>query len=475
MFKPLAIASLLALPASLFAAPAVPAAPFGDNMVLQREMPVPVWGTAAPGAKIGVVFAGQTKETIADATGDWLVKLDPMPASAENRELAIVAGDSKTVLKDVLVGEVWLCSGQSNMQVGLGDSPDAKTVFAAATDPLLRVRSIHLEFSAVPLKQFVSASPWVPGTGEQLRSISDCGGFSAVAYHFGRELRQQVNVPVGLIQSARGGTCIESWTPPCGFKKFPNLQPQPPPASEIKDVQQPTALYNGHIHPLIPYAIRGAIWYQGEANCLTRDNAAIYLQRMQALVGGWRQAWGQGDFPFYFVQIAPFDYRVYGGRSQDLLEIWTAQNAAAKTIPNTGMAIINDVGDIKRIHPADKATVGQRLARLALSRTYGMKVTDDGGPIFKAMAIAGGQITVEFDYAKSGLAARDGKPLSHFEIAGADGHFVPAEATIEGSKVIVRSPQVAAPTQVRFAWDQCAVPNLMNGDKLPASPFRTGK
>ena len=484
----------------------VPAAPFGDNMVLQREIAVPVWGTATPGTKITVDFAGQSKEATADAAGRWLVKLDPMPASAENRVLTVASGETKTAFKNVLVGEVWVCSGQSNMEMGVMACDEGKNA-ANDADPELRLRFVNKTLSPMPLAQ-LSGSQWQPCTPQSLGQ-GVWAGFSGAGYSFGKQLRTDLKVPVGLIQSAWGGTRIEPWTPPAGFQMVPKLKdtadwlkkadvdyrnsiagnldalaawekvartalatnsalPPPPPAigHPINGNGQPTALYNAMINPWVPYAIRGAIWYQGESN---RGEGMLYFEKMKALIGGWRAVWNQGDFPFYFVQLAPFNY---GNNPEALPEIWEAQTEAALKIPNAGMAIISDVGNLGDIHPRDKNTVGQRLARLALSRTYGIKVTDDCGPIFKSMAIDGARIKVDFDYAKSGLVARDGKPLTGFEIAGDDGKFIAAEATIDGSSVLVGSPQVAAPAQIRFAWNHCAVPNLMNGDKLPAAAFR---
>jgi sialate O-acetylesterase len=486
------------------------AAPFGDRMVLQRDMPVPVWGNATPGSTVSVEFGGHTQSATADANGDWMVKLDPMPASEKNRTMTVRCGGAKTEFKEILVGEVWFCSGQSNMALGVNGTTEKDNV-KDASDPLLRLRFVANTMSAVPLTE-LSGSDWRLCTPQALGQGSHETGFSAVAYCFGKHLRKKLNVPIGLIQSAWGGTRIEPWIPPSGFRNQPKLKdisdfltkadtdyrnafkknidavaawektaraaltadtPLPPPLPDvshpIKEHQQPTALFNSMVNPWIPYAIRGAIWYQGESN---RGEGMLYCDKMKALVGGWRQVWNQGDFPFYFVQLAPYNY---GNNPEALPEIWEAQYEAAAQIPNTGMAIINDVGNITNIHPTDKNTVGQRLARLALSRTYGVKFTDDCGPVFKTMSIDGDKIKVTFDYAKSGLASRDGKPLSSFEIAGADGRFMPAEATIAGSTVIIRNNKIAQPKAVRFAWNHIAVPNLMNKDGLPASAFRAPK
>jgi len=464
------------------AAPSAPgslsvAAAFGDGMVLQREMPVPVWGAATPGAKVAVAFGGQVKATTGGADGKWSVKLNAMSASAENRTISISSGTDTVVFKDVLVGEVWLCSGQSNMHWGVNEC-DVKEEAATANDPMLRIRDFSLGLAPTP-QTTIKDGQWLPATPQNLgRSGGGLrNGFSVIAYCFGTSLRRELKVPVGLIQAAWGGSRIEPWTPAIGFQAVPALKTIADQVAAGKlnydDLQQPTLIYNALIHPWATYAIRGAIWYQGESN---RGDGMMYCDKMKALIGGWRQAWNQGNFPFYFVQLAPHNYEQYKQPIPALAlpEIWEAQTEAAKQITNTGMAVINDlVTDLQDIHPKNKKPVGERLARLALSRTYGFKFTDDCGPIFKAMAIEKNKIRIAFDHAASGLASRDGKPLDCFEIAGADGKFLAASAEIAGKLVIVSNPQIAEPREIRFAWNECAMPNLMNGDKLPASAFQT--
>ena len=493
------------------AAPAL-AAPFGDNMVLQRDMPVPVWGTAAPGVKVDVAFAGQTKSATADATGKWSLKLDPMPASAENRVLSVAASDQKADFQNVLVGEVWIGAGQSNMEMGVGMCLDADKEIAAANDPLLRMRAVNKVLSPMPTTALPTATAWLPDSPEAVRTSGGWGGMSATTYFFARNLRKELKVPVGIVQSAWGGTLIEPWTPPEGFALMPSLKatsewlakvngdyrssveknldavaafekaaraalanntplPLPPPAITypISNEGQATALYNGHIHPWVPYAIRGALWYQGESN-LGEPNTSIYTDKMQALVGGWRKVWGQGEFPFYFVQLAPFRYNHPVTR---LPEFWEAQTKAAEIIPHTGMAVINDIGDFGDIHPKNKQEVGRRLALLALARTYGVKVAAESGPQFASFAVKGRLLGVKFTNTAGGMKASDGKPLTGFEIADADGAFVPATATAKGDTVILQSEKIAAPTQARYAWDQCPAVNTVNSENLPLNSFRT--
>jgi sialate O-acetylesterase len=417
--------------------------PFGTGMVLQRQTPVPVWGTAQPGTTVTVQFAGQSRSAKADASGRWRVQLGSLRASNQGQELTVTSGDAKVTLKDVLVGEVWICSGQSNMEWGIQLVNNAQEEIAAADYPAIRLRYVNKVKSPKPLTA-ITGSAWMVCSPPNIVNGTQ-QGFSAVAYFFGRELNEKLNVPVGLIQSAWGATRIEPWTPPHGD------------------------LYNAMIHPWAGFPIRGAVWYQGESNCI-RGDGLLYAEKMNALIAGWRKAWGAGEFPFYFVQLAPF---IYKESPDHLPALWEAQTAAL-AIPNTGMAIINDIGNVRDIHPRNKQDVGKRLARLALARTYRARIADDSGPLFKRVVPTGNRIRIEFSHVSSGLASRDQKPLTHFEVAGADGKFVPAEAQIAGRTVVARSALVPAPKYVRFAWRQDAVPNLMNGDGLPAAAFRVG-
>ena len=468
---------------------------FGNEMVLQRDIAVPVWGTADPGAEISVAFAGQKVSTRADDKGAWSLKLSPLVASAENRVFTVVATPSadapkpapaaasdgtnapvapegpKTVeLSNVLVGEVWLCSGQSNMEQGIvyKGTNNGEQEANQANFPLIRLR-YSKRVAELELQTVFQGSQWQPCSPETIRK-GNWGGFSAAGYFFGREIHQKLNVPVGLIQSAWGGTRIEPWTTPGGFRSVSGLEKFVNQKTHLKDNRATqgtsSALYNAMIHPLVPYAIRGAIWYQGESNC----GDIRYADKTRALVQGWRSAWKQGEFPFYFVQLAPFNYGSVPAR----LPISWEQQTRALEIPNTGMAIINDVGNLRDVHPGNKQAVGARLARLALSRTYGVKFADDSGPIFKSARVAGPQkIVVEFSHAVSGLSTRDGKAPSHFELAGKDGIFHPATSvTLVGNTAEVYSEVLAAPKRVRFAWHQLAEPNLVNGEGLPAGAFR---
>ncbi len=412
-----------------------------------------------------------------------------------------------------MIGEVWLCSGQSNMEMGVGVSRDAKAEIAAADYPGIRLLKVAKSWKPVPQEDI--GGEWKVCTPATVADTG-WGGFSACAYYFGRELHKKLGVAVGLIDSSWGGTCIQTWTPPEGFAAVPALKqeyelvqlgdprapahqqrleqvlqeterwlaaarkalternlvpPMPTYPAELQpphDVQNATALYNGQIHPLKPFGLRGAIWYQGESNS---GEGMLYAERMKALIGGWRQVWGEGDFPFYFVQIAPFDYH----RDPEITaEFWEAQ-AAAQAVPNTGMAVITDIGDLKDIHPKNKQEVGRRLALWALAKTYGQDKLVYSGPVFKAMTIEGDKLRLSFDQVGGGLASRDGQPLNWFEVIDADeGGFVKAEARIDGSTVVLSAPNVKHPVAMRFAWSSMAEPNLMNAEGLPAGAFRAG-
>ena len=412
----------------------------------------------------------------------------------------IVAGKNELTVEDVLVGEVWICSGQSNMAWSLGASTDGAAAVEAANFPAIRLLQVPRRPAGQPASDVQVA--W------QECSPANARRFSAVAYFFGREVHRALKVPVGLINTSWGGTRIEPWTTAAGFAVSPELaeigaqaaqrdslwqtaakqslgeleawlprakqaladglppMPMPFPAHPLASHGQPTGLYNGMVHPFVPYAIRGAIWYQGEAN---RTDGMLYAEKMKALITGWRQAWGQGDFPFYFVQLAPFRY---GGDAEALARLWEAQTATLQ-LPHTGMAVVNDIATVGNIHPPNKEDVGKRLALWALARTYGKKGLVHSGPLYKSMEVTLDEIQITFDHVGSGLTTRNGQPPSHFEIAGEDGRYLAAEATIDGAKITVRNPEITEPVAVRFAWRQDAEPNLMNKEGLPASAFRT--
>lgn len=448
------------------------------GMVLQRHKDVPVWGWAAPGERVTVEFAGQKRSVTADADGNWMVSLKPLKASSEGRTMTI-RGKNTVSLSDVLVGEVWLCSGQSNMEWSVAQSDRPQEEIAAGNHPRIR----HIK---IPHRPSMQPEKDVPSDGWKAATPQTVGSFTAVGYFFARNLQKELDVPIGLIGSNWGGTRIEPWIPPVGFQQVPALSEtannlssfpqrtfQKDPRNPLKTVaginhQSALALYNGMIHPLVPFAIRGALWYQGESN---NGEGMLYYEKMKALVGGWRSVWNDPEMPFYFVQLAPFRY---GGDPTRLAGIWEAQEAAL-SLPHTGMAVTTDIGNITDIHPRNKQEVGRRLGLWALAKTYDRPVKVYSGPLYRSKSIDGNKIRLRFTHTGSGLASRDGKPLTDFQIAGADGKYVDAEAKIDGNTVVVSSPQVSKPVAVRFAWHQEAEPNLANKEGLPASPFRTDR
>jgi len=472
----------------------------GSHMVLQREKPLKIWGWADKGEEVTVKL-GQNKATAkANDKGEWLVTLPPMKAGGPYT--MEIAGNNTITLDDILVGEVWIGSGQSNMEWTVSISNDAEKEIAAAKHPNIRLFLVPKTLSGIP-NQDIKAE-W------KACSPASVPSFSATLYYFGRNLHKELDVPVGLIASSWGGSRIEPWTPPVGFASVEQLselsktvrdtqleylkglqqgeqkvdaawlkaakeatakneliEPAPGvpfPRHPLGGYSSPTAMFNAMIHPLVPFTVRGAIWYQGESNL---SDGMLYAQKKKALVQGWRSVWGDDELSFYWTQLAPFNY---GGDAQRLPRIWEAQTAAM-SIPKTGMAVITDIGNLKDIHPRNKQDVGRRLALWALAKNYGKDLIYCG-PLFKSMKIEGSKIRVSFDHVGEGLESRDGQPLSWFEIAG-DGDFVPAEAVIDGKTVVVSSDEVKNPTAVRYAWSQLAEPNLRNKAGLMASAFRT--
>ncbi len=439
----------------------------GDNMILQREQAVPIWGWDDPGTQVTVSIGDQTASAKADSDGKWLVNLKSMKAG-DGLEMKI-KGTNEVALKNVAVGEVWLCSGQSNMEWIVRNSDNPQEEIAAANYPNIRHIKIPHTPMATPQKN-VTSSGWEATTPKTVPN------FTAVGYFFARMLHKELDVPIGLIGSNWGGTRIEPWTPPVGFKNVPALKniadnldsfPQRKANGAINH-QSPLALYNGMIAPLVPYGIRGALWYQGESN---RGEGMLYFEKKKALIEGWRSLWNKPEMPFYFVQLAPYKY---GGSETALAEIQEAQTATL-SIPHTGMAVTVDISNTADIHPRNKQDVGKRLALWALAKDYGKKGIVYSGPLYKSMKVDGNKITVSFDHVGDGLTTRDGKAPSHFQIAGADGNYVDANASIEGNTVVVHADAVEAPKSVRYSWHQTDEPNLSNKNGLPASPFRAGE
>jgi sialate O-acetylesterase len=410
-------------------------------MVVQRDVPIPVWGWAEAGEKVSVTFGGKTARTEAGADGRWLVRFPPMRVDGRPHRMT-VAGTNRLELTDILVGEVWVGSGQSNMEWSVKACDGANETIAKADGyPAVRLLHVKKVQAKAPARDIVPQKRWSASSKESVP------GFSAALYYFGLRIHAELRVPVGLINSSWGGSPIEPWT--------------------VKDGRG-GGMYNAMIAPLQPFPVRGSLWYQGETNVIQKNGLA-YADKMRDLIEGWRKAWG-ADLSFYFVQIAPWS----GGRYEEgqLPALWEAQVAALK-LPKTGMIVTTDiVHNIGDIHPRNKIDVGERLARWALARDYGKKVIVSG-PLYKSMKVEGGKVRLAFAHVGRGLGSRDGKPLSEFQIAGEDGKFVPAQAAVQGTTVVVSSPEVKSPRHVRFGWHKQANPNLVNSAGLPASPFRT--
>ncbi len=475
---------------------------FSDHMVLQQEMPLTVWGWAEPGVRVDVAFRAQRVTATADRDGLWSAALAPEKAGGPF-ELAVSSAGATRRFTDVLVGEVWLASGQSNMQWTVARAKDGEREVGRARHARIRLFSVQRVTARSPLDD-VSPASWMPTTPE---TVAD---FSAVGFYFARALQQAHDVPIGIIHSSWGGTPAEAWTSAGTLQGDPALQPilwqfrryeaeypggrygfdqrqpiwsdalaaykakgnDPPPAMNPPrgapdDPHRPSALFNAMIAPLTRFAIRGAIWYQGESNAVRSWD---YQRLFAAMIQDWRQAWSRGDFPFLFVQLANFKPhpRLPG------VSWWSHLREAqrlALALPNTAMASAIDIGDPEDIHPLDKQEVGRRLALAARAVAYGESITH-AGPLYDGMRLEGDRIRVRFRHAGRGLVL-DRSKGSGFTIAGIDGRFVPAEADVDGDTVVVSSGAVAAPVAVRYAWEDDPVTSLRNREGLPASPFRT--
>ncbi|HLA86343.1 MAG TPA: sialate O-acetylesterase [Thermoguttaceae bacterium] len=375
----------------------------------------------------------------------------------------------KTVIKNILVGEVWLCSGQSNMEMPVARCNDAKKEIAAAKYPSIRFFQVANAVAGSPQEN--CRGRWV------VCDPKTVGGCTAAGYYFGRRLYKELNAPVGLIQSDWGGTPAEAWTSREAMEAQPSLAPilarwdraAKKDKRQAHSKNRAASLYNAMIAPVLPYTIRGVIWYQGEANV---PRAHQYRTLFPTMIADWRERFHQPELPFGFVQIAPFRYAMKKMDPRLCAELWEAQLLALKNTPHAGMAVTNDIGNVANIHPTNKQDVGRRLALWALATVYGKDMVYSG-PIYRSMAVEGGKIRLSFDHVGDGLVSRDGKPLSHFTIAGRDMKFHPATAKIDGQTIVVESDAVEKPVAVRFAWDETAEPNLMNREGLPAPAFRT--
>ena len=446
---------------------------FGDHMVLQQQTEAAVWGWADPDEEV-TVSLGEAKATAkAGADRKWLVKIATPAASGTALEL-VVKGKNEIKLTDVLAGEVWIASGQSNMEWSVAQSANPAEEIKNANYPQIRMIKVGRNPSDKPLDDFAFVpNPKDAKSGWAVASPETAAPMSAVGLFFARKLNKDLGVPVGIISTNWGGTIAEAWTSHETLASDPewfgpilergkNFQPGNP--------NQPSVLYNSMIKPLVPLAIKGAIWYQGESNV---GRAEQYAKLFPAMIADWRKSFGQGDFPFIFVQLAPYMYDRAGMKDTgQLAELWEAQLKTLTASPNTGMAVTTDIATVRDIHPPNKQDVGARLALWALANTYGKSDVVYSGPLYESSAVEDNKIRVKFKHA-AGLKFDPSKPGEHFQIAGEDQKFVPAMATIDGETVLVSSPDVPKPVAVRFGWSDISEPNLFNGAGLPASPFRT--
>jgi sialate O-acetylesterase len=453
---------------------------FGDHMVLQRGGEVPVWGRAEPGGDVAVEFRGRRATARVGEDGSWRVMIDPGEAGGPFE--MVVAGENTVTFRDVLVGEVWICSGQSNMHWPVADSADAALEIAAARHPDVRLISVPTQGSQEPREDFEGA--WKPCSPETV------GDFSAVGYFFGRQLRETLGVPIGLVRVTWSNSPCEAWIPrdrlaadPVGKSLIAEWEG---PEKEYEEAKargkldealaarmvghsRPGNLFNGMIRPVLGYGVRGVIWYQGEANA---PRAHQYHALFPLLVRSWRDRWGRGDFPFYWAQIADFMAEKADPADSAWAELREAQTAAL-ALPNTGQAVTIDLGEANSIHPRRKQEVARRLARWALARDYSVDVPCQS-PTFRSLQVEGGKVALTFDHVGTGLRAEDVDEVRGFAVAGTDRNYAWAQARIVGpDRVEVWSDQVAHPVAARYAWADNPVCNLVGGDGLPATPFRT--
>jgi sialate O-acetylesterase len=443
---------------------------FTDGMVLQHQEDaskgVPVWGTGDAGEDVKVELAetgkGSTAVGKVDKDGKWMVKL-PTPKAGGPFTMTI-KGKNELTIKDVYVGEVWICSGQSNMEWPLSATTNAKEVIENSKNPKIRLFTVVHKISAEPVTEV--SGKWSECNPDTVKS------FSAVGYYFGRDLAKALGKPIGLINSSWGGTVAEAWTTKAALEADDDLKGLLPKGEiDPKKPNQGTVLFNGMIAPLAPYGIKGAIWYQGESNA---GRAHQYRTLFPTMIKSWRTTWKQDDFPFLFVQLAPFDpnkEKKDGTEESNWAELREAQLFTSLKLKNTAMAVITDVGEAKDIHPKMKEPVGARLALAARALAYGEKVVYQG-PTFDTMAVEGNKIVLNFKHVGKGLECK-GESLQGFTIAGEDKKFYLAKAELKGDQIVVTCDKVAKPIAVRYGWADCPVVNLWSKDGLPATPFRT--
>lgn len=442
---------------------------FGDHMVLQREKPVPVWGKAAAGAPVKLIFGKQVKEYVAGADGSFRLYLDAMPANSNGQSLFVISGDT-VEYKDVLVGEVWLCSGQSNMEYTMNRSVHYYKAKRSRGLDSLQVNQENNPAIRLFLVNRALTKPTDRNKGWKRAEYPWVGQFSAAGYYYARELQSRLHVPVGMIAASMPGSAIEPWLPARpAFNSTDTLTQKEEPAGKF---------FTGHIQPLAPYALKGFLWYQGETNCMLNQRET-YTRNMTLLITSWRGLWNNGSLPFYYVQIAPFYYSRAKGKVQlndrSLAFFRAAQDKVLTTTNNTARIITTDLVDnLTDLHPTYKWEIGKRLAWLALDRTYHVKQVSEG-PRIDTVRFHDHQARVDYVNPKSGLVVHDSSRITGFELAGSDGRFYPATGIVRKKKYVeVSSAAVPDPVALRFAWKEDAKPNLFNKAGLPAEPYQTG-
>jgi sialate O-acetylesterase len=433
---------------------------FDDHMVIQQQSPVPIWGWSHPtqNVTINVSWDTTTYRATSDNRAFWQSTIYS-PVAGGPHTITVTAGGEKKILSDVMSGEVWLCSGQSNMEWGMHAAEDGRAATENVNDPLIRL--FHVAKSAAETPQVRGEGQWRVCDKEAVRY------FSAVGYFFGKKLNQELNIPIGIMAVSWGGTPAEAWTRKEIIEANAELKAAAAKHTDDKPwcPSKPEIVYNSMIYPLIPFRFAGVLWYQGEANV---DAPYTYKKLMEQLILDWRKQF-QHDFPFYYVQIAPFSG--YGDTEYGTLI--REQQVKMLAIPKTGMVVISDhVDDVKDIHPKFKKPVGERLANLALGDHYGQKNISYRFPIYKSMKVEKGKVRISFENADAGLMSKNGEP-TEFTIAGEDHKFYPAKVKIEGSTVVVSAKEVKNPVAVRFAWKNGSIGNLFNKEGLPVSSFRT--
>jgi len=464
----------LAIMLSLFGSSALKAevklpAFFSNGMVIQQQTDASLWGTSAPNKKLTITTSWNNKKyTInVNETGKWKIAVATPQAGGP---YSITLNDGKkTVLQNVLIGEVWLCSGQSNMEMpmkGFKNQPVEGSNMDILKSTNSQIRLFTVGHNSVIDVQNDVKGDWKSATPESVRD------FSATAYYYGRLLQQVLNVPVGLICSSWGGSCVEAWMDKDMLKTFPEVKlPKIP--EDIKEKNRtPTTLYQGMIAPLVGYTIKGAIWYQGESNY---DRYQSYTNLFSTMIQSWRARWNQGNFPFYYCQIAPYDYSIITPADKEVINsayLREAQCAVEKKVENTGMVVLMDAGLQEGIHPRKKQIAGERLALQAFVKTYKINGVTADGPVYKEMSVQNDTVVVNFDRTQMWVAAPKGD-LKNFKVAGADKKFYPAKAWIVRSKVFVKSEEVKNPVAVRYAFDNYVEGDLYGTEGLPVSSFRT--